>query len=350
MKQEKVLDLSWETLFKIALAVILFYILFQIKDIVVWFIFALVISILFNPVIDFLKRFRIPRTVATSIVYLLTFAILSAVLYSVIVILIGEIEDLSHKISYYFQELSPILRDVGIYAFEDIENMVTNLSSSLRELSSAFFTVSFSVFGGIFTTFFVLITAFFLSLEGKVIEKAVVLIFPKKYENYAFSLWKKCQKKVSSWFLTRVISCLFVGIVVYIACLIAGINYPLSLGIIAGVMNFIPYIGPLVSGIVIFSVAAMDGFAGGIFIIIIFVLVQLIEGALITPVLSQKFIGLSPVLVILSLAIGGVLWGFIGALLAIPLAGILFEFLKEFLEKRKKEEKIVEVSQEATPE
>ncbi len=346
MKEEKVLDLSWETMFKIALAVIFFYILFQIKDIVVWFIFALVISILFNPAIDFLKKFRVPRSVATSLVYLLTFVLISAVLYSSVIILIGEVEDLSHKLSYYFQELSPALRDIGIYAFQDLENFIVNIRSSLRELSSAFFAVSFSVFGGIFTTFFVLTMAFFLSLEGKIIERAMVLIFPKKYENYAFFLWKKCQKKVSSWFFTRIISCLFVGVVIYIASLILGIKYPLSLGLIAGIMNFIPYIGPLVSGLIIFSVTAIDGLAKGVFIIIVFGLVQLIEGAVITPVLSQKFIGLSPVLVILALAIGGTLWGFLGALLAVPLAGILFEFLKEFLEKRKKEEQALEAPAE----
>jgi predicted PurR-regulated permease PerM len=346
MRDKKVLDLSWETMFKIALAVIFFYILFQIKDIVVWFVFALVISILFNPAIDFLRKFKISRSMATSIVYLLASTLLSAVLYSVVVLLIGEMEVLSHRLSYYFQELSPFLRDIGVYAFEDLDNFVNEISSSLRELSGAFFAISFSFFGGIFTTFFVLTMAFFLSLEGKIVERAMVLIFPRKYENYAFLLWKKCQKKVSSWFFTRILACLFVGIITFIACLIAGIKYPLSLGLIAGIMNFIPYIGPLVSGVLIFSIAAIDSFAGGVFVIIVFVIAQLIEGMIITPLLSQKFIGLSPVLVIMALAVGGALWGLLGALLAIPLAGILFEFLKEFLERRKKEEKLTEESLE----
>lgn len=342
MKEEKVLDLSWEAIFKIALAVIFFYALFQIKDIVVWFVFALIISILFNPAIDFLKKFKIPRAVATSAVYLLTFGLLSVVLYSIVVILITEVEQLSHVFPYYFQELSPIFRDIGIYALEDIEVFFANVRSSLNELSGALFTVLFSVFGGIFTTFFVLTMAFFLSLEGKVVENAVALVFPKKYENYAFLLWKKCQKKVSSWFFTRILSCLFVGTVVYISCLILGIKYPLSFGLIAGVTNFVPYVGPLLSGVFIFVVTAMDDLGRGVFILAIFGLIQLIEANIITPILSQRFIGLSPVLVIMALAIGGILWGFLGALLAIPLAGILFEFLKEFLDRKKKEERAIE--------
>ncbi len=336
MREEKILDLSWDAIFKIILSVIFFYILFQIKDIVVWFIFALVISILFNPSIDFLRKFRIPRTIATSVVYLSMFGILSLLLYSIVVILITEIDQLSQVLPYYFQEVSPFFRDVGINAFQDLEIFVDNIKSSLRELSSAFFAVSFSFFGGIMTSFFVLTMAFFMSLEGRIIERAMLLIFPKKYEGYVFSLWKKCQKKVSSWFFTRILSCLFVGVVTYISCLILGIKYPLSLGLIAGGMNFIPYVGPLVSGVLVFTVTAMDGISKAFFILLVFMIIQAIEGVVITPILSQKFIGLSPVLVIMALAVGGTLWGLLGALLAIPLAGILFEFLKEFLEKKKR--------------
>jgi predicted PurR-regulated permease PerM len=338
MKEEKILDLSWNSILKIILLVIFFYILFQVKDIVVWFIFALVISILFNPAIDFLGKFKVPRTIATSVVYLSMFGILSLLLYSIVVILITEIDQLSKVLPYYFQEVSPFFRDVGINVFQDLESFIDKTKDSLRELSGAFFAVSFSFFGGIMTSFFVLTMAFFMSLEGRTVERAMILIFPKKHENFAFTLWRKCQRQVSSWFFTRVLSCLFVGIVSYIACLALAIKYPLSLGLIAGGMNFIPYVGPLVSGVLVFAVTAMDGIGKAIFILVIFAIIQTIEGFVITPILSQKFIGLSPVLVITALAVGGALWGFLGALLAIPLAGILFEFLKEFLEKKKKSE------------
>jgi len=342
MKKRSVLDLSWETVMKIALAVIFFYFLFQIKDIIIWFVFALIISVLFNPAIDFLRKFKIPRIAATSFVYLLTFGLLSVVFYLAVTILVGEVEQLSHLLPHYIQELSPTFREMGIYVFEDIESFINGIKSSLRELASAFFTVLFSVFGGIFTTFFVLTMAFFLSLEGGLVEKGMVALFPKKYEEYSMALWKRCQKKVSSWFATRILACLFVGVATYIACLILAIKYPFSLGLIAGVTNFIPYIGPLVSGTLIFAITAVDGLAKGVFILIVFILIQSIESSVLIPILSQKFIKLSPVLVIMSLTIGGVLWGMLGALLAVPLAGILFEFLKEFLEKKKREEAVEE--------
>ncbi len=341
MKHEKVLDLSWDTIFKIALSILLFYFFLQIKDVVIWFVFAIIISILFNPSIDFLKKIKIPRAVGASIIYILAFGTLSLTFYSVIASLVSELEQFSQVVPSYLKEISPLLRDFGIEAFDSIENFINTIKGSLSELTTAVFNASFAFFGGIFTTLFVVTMAFFLSLEEKIIDRAVFLIFPKRYEEYAISLWKRSQKQVSGWFLSRILSCIFVGSATYISALILGIRYPLSFGLVAGIFNFIPYIGPLVSSVFFFLVTVMDGFGKAIFIVIIFTIIGLIENGILNPVLSKKFIGLSPVIVILSLSIGGILWGVLGAFLAVPLAGITFQFVKEFLEKKKQEESVV---------
>jgi len=341
MNGEKILDISWGTIFKIVISIVSLYLLFQVRDFLIWFIFALIISILFNPVIDFLVKFKFPRVIATIIVYLAVMSFLIVIIYSALLVLLAEVDQFAQILPFYFRELSPVLRDWGIHAFEDIENFVDIIRGSLRDITTAVFSVLFIIFGNLFSTLFILTMAFFLSLEGKMVDRAIILLFPRKYENYATILWQKCQKKVNSWFLTRILSCLFVGAATYISCIILGIDYPLSIGLIAGVFNFIPYIGSLIAGIIIFLISAMEGVNKAAFVILVFTIIQLIESNLLTPILSQKFIGLSPVLVILAIAVGGTLWGFLGALLAIPLMGIIFEFLKEYLEKRKEETEIL---------
>ena len=340
MNNEKTLDLSWETVSKVAIAIIGFYILFNVKDILVWFIFALIISILFKPGIDVLMRLKIPRVIATSLMYLAVFGILSVTLYFIVSVLITEVEQFSRVMPIYFRDLSPTLSDLGIHAFEDIENFIEVTKGSLRELTAAIFSASFAFFGGLAKTFFVMTTAFFISLEGNLIERTIRVIFPKKYEKSALHLWEKSQKQVSGWFLSRIVVCSFVGVATYVSALVAGIKYPLSFGLIAGVFNFILYIGPLVSGAFIFLVTAIDSLPKAIFILIAFIVIQMLDGGLMTPILSKTFIGLSPVLVIIALAVGGTLWGMLGALLAIPLMGITFEFLKEFLKRKKRIEVI----------
>lgn len=341
MNNEKILDISWNAILKIVLVVIFFYVLYQVRNILILFIFAFIISILFNPAIEFLKKFKIPRAVRASIAYLVVFGFLIVGFYFIALVLVSEIEQFSRVLPSYIEELSPFLKDVGIYAFEDVKQFIETIKGSLREMARALFSAIFVIFGGIATTFFIIIVAFFLSLEGKSLERAVIQIFPKKYENYVVFLWKKSQEQVSQWFLTRILACIFVGALIFISAIVLGINYPLSFGLLAGIFNFIPYIGPLVSGVLIFLIVATDNIIKAIIILIIFLVVQQIENSILSPILSKKFMGISPALVIMALAIGGTIWGFMGALLAVPLAGILFEFFKEFLQKRREEEAVM---------
>ena len=336
MNNDRVLDISWGAIFKVAILIIAFYILFQVKDILILFIFAIIISMLFSPGIDFFMRFKLPRVVAASLIYLLSFGLFAIIAYFIVSILVTEIEQFSRVMPAYFRELSSILMGFGIHAFEDVEIFIESIKGSLKELTTALFSVSSALFGGLFTTLFVMTMAFFISLEGKLIERAMVLISPKKYENQVSLIWKNSQKQVSGWFFTRILSCIFVGVAVYLSTLIIGIEYPLFMGLIAGTLNFIPYIGPLISAIFIFLITLMDSPSKAVFILTTFAIIQFFEERVLGPVFLKKFVGMSPVLMILALAIGGTLWGFLGALLAVPLTGIIFEFLKEFFEKRKR--------------
>lgn len=342
MNSERILDISWGTILKIFIAILCFYVLYQIRDILVWFIFALIISVLFNPAIDFLQKRKIPRVISTIFVYVWIFGIISLLVYATAPLFISETQYFSQIFPQYFEKISPFLKGLGIQAFENIESFINLLGKTLERMAGNIFNALFAIFGGIFSTVFVLTIAIFLSLEEKAVERGISLLFPKKYEVYALSLWSRCQRKVSGWFLSRILGCLFVGLACYLAFLLLNTKYPFSLGLLAGVFNFIPIIGPIVSGATIFIVISLENFLRAIFVLIIFILIQQIENNILLPVLTKKFVGLSPALVLIALAIGGTLWGFLGAVLAIPLFGILFEFLRDFLKKKKAEkEKVV---------
>ena len=341
MSENKILDISWGTIWKIFLVAIFLYILYQIRDILVWFLFALIISILFNPSINFLRKFKIPRVISVCFVYIAFFGILTLIVYSIIPLFVSETKEFSQILPQYFEKISPSLKELGIKAFENLDSFVNTLGGFLEKIAVNIFNILFAVFGGIFATIFVLSFAIYLSLEEKGAERTLILFFPKKYEAYILSLWEKCQKKVSGWFLTRILACLFVGFASFIAFLLFNTSYSFTLGVLAGALNFIPIVGPLITGAFLFIIVSLESMSKAIFVIIVFVLIQQIENNVLSPLLSKKFVGLPPALVLMSLAVGGILWGFLGAILAIPLAGILFEFLKEFLEKRKSEKTVV---------
>jgi len=340
MKEEKILDISWGTIFKIFLAVIIFYFLFLIKGILMWFVFALVISVLFNPLIDFLERKAIPRIMAVILVYFLVFGLISFVIYLTIPLFTAEIKGFLESFPEYFSRISPILRDLGFKAFENVESFLKFLNTTLEEMADNIFNILFAIFGGVLATLFVVITAIFLSLEKKAIEKSLILFFPKKYEVQVFNIWTRCQKGVISWFGVRILGCLFVGLASYVSFLIFKVKYSFVLALLVGVFDFIPFLGPLLVGILLFFMVFPLEPLKGILVLIVFVLIQQIENHILFPVLMKKFMDLSPVLVLFSVMVGAQLWGFLGSILAIPLFGIIFIFLKEFLEQKRKKDEI----------
>ena len=172
-------------------------------------------------------------------------------------------------------------------------------------------------------------------MEEKGVERVIGLLSPRRFEAYVLNLWGKCQGKVSGWFGARVLSCIFVGLMTFLACSIFNIKYATSFGFLAGILDIIPILGPIVAGTIIVIFTALDSWLKALLILIAFILIQQIEGNILTPILTKKFVGLPAVLVLIALMIGGKLWGILGAILAIPLAGILFEFLRDFLKKRK---------------
>ena len=132
--------------------------------------------------------------------------------------------------------------------------------------------------------------------------------------------------------------CIFVGISSFLVLKGFNINYASSLALFAGIADFIPILGPLIAGIIIGLIALLDSWSKAILVIVFFILIQQIEGNIITPILGKKFIQLPPILILLTLLIGGKLLGILGAVLAVPVIGILFEILKDFLRGKKEAE------------
>jgi len=334
---ENTLDISWNTILKVFVALFCFYLFYLARDILIGFFFALIISILFEPAIRFLQKLRAPRILAAALVYLGAFLLLGLLIYYSSAIFISEIRQFSQSLPQYFEKISPPLRALGFRALESTEEFLKFLEKAVEKTAENIFDALFTFFGGVFTTIFVVTVAIFLSMEENPLARLLALIVPKEYEDYVFSLFERSQEKVSGWFLARIIACIFVGLASYFIFLLFGVDYPFVLAVLAGALEFFPVIGPLISGAIVFLFIWLESTSRAIFVLIFFTLIQQIEGNIITPILMKKFIGMPPALILLALAIGGKLWGFLGAILTVPLVGILFEFSKEFLKQRKEE-------------
>ena len=350
MSNENFLDISWATILKIAVAGASFYFLYLLRDFLILFAFAFVISILFEPCVEWLMRRRLTRTLSVVFIYVVIFSAFSSALYISLPNFVSEIQYFSEyfpqRFPEYFGKISPFLEKMGFQAFANLEVFLVSFQESLSAMTGNMFSAVFALFGGIFNALFIITIAIFISLERKEVEKGLLLLFPKKYEDYLLKAWRKSQKKITGWFFIRLIGCVFVGLSSYFAFSLLDVEYPISLALMAGIFDFIPIIGPFFAGIIAFMLVSMDSFLKAVFMIIAFALIQGIENGLLLPILSKRLIQVSPLLVLFALFVGGKFWGVIGAILIVPLAAILIDFLKDYLEKHKYEESEDEESED----
>ena len=339
MDKNQVLDISWGTIAKIFIAIFVFYFIYLTKEIVLWFFFALAISVLLTPAVNFLKKFWLPKIVAVLIVYLAIFGILGILIYLTAPVFISELKQLSQHLPDYFVQVSPVLQQMGFDTAKTFDSFTQLLVNSLAQSSMGVLSALMTFFGGLYSTAFILTTAFFLSLEDNAAESFLTLVSPKKYEENITSLFQRAQNKVSGWFGARILACLFVGVASYVVFYIFGVQYAFILALISGILNFVPYIGPWITIIllVVFVAVSSGSWLLVLYVAIAVLVIQEIENKLLTPLLMKKMVDVPPVLVLISLLVGAKLFGFLGVIFAVPVFGIIYEFLKEFLVKRKEE-------------
>ncbi len=336
---EQTLDISWMTVAKVFFTGLVLYVIFLVRDIAVWFFFALIISILLETPINLLRRLRIPKIISVISVYVSIFGLLGLVIYLTAPLFLFEMKQLSKNIPDYFQKLNPILSSVGINITDSFESFASDLILVLQKSSSSIIKAMAVFFGGVSSMMLIFVFAFYISLEEKGPEKVLLLLTPKKYEGYILTIFEKAQFRVSVWFGARILACLFVGVASFAVLFLLDIKYAFILALIAGLLNFIPFVGPLVAVILaVLFVGVSNSWLLAVYVVIVLSVVGSIENNIVTPLLMKKFLDLPPILVLVSLLVGGTLFGFLGMIFMMPVFGIVYEFLKEFLEKKKQEE------------
>jgi len=334
-ENKKAADISWNAIIKIALTLVIGYALYLARDVLLLTLFGLIISVLFNPAINFLRKFKISRTIATLFVYFSVLGALAMMIYFLAPVIVVETQQLGQLFPVYFEQVAPFLSGMGFAVFQSMDAFIAAIRDWLVGASSSIIGSLASVFGGVFLTLTVFTIAIFFSLDEEGVEKSIMLAVPKKYEKTALAWWEKSQVKISGWFVVRFAGMVAVGMLTSLACWALDIRYPVFLGFLAGISDIIPFVGPLAAGAVMAMSALLDSWQKALAIIAIFTVIQQLENNLIIPLLTKKFMEFPAILVLVSILVGDALWGLAGAILAIPLFGILYDFVRDYLIKNK---------------
>ena len=128
---ERTLDITWMSIVKILIAGFVLYVLFLARDIVIWFFFALIVSLLLEPVISLLRKFRMPKVIAVLAVYMFIFFVIGFLVYLSAPILINETKQLSANIPDYFEQLNPVLKNLGFEVSKNFDEFTGSLIGAL---------------------------------------------------------------------------------------------------------------------------------------------------------------------------------------------------------------------------
>ncbi|MBI2086412.1 AI-2E family transporter [Candidatus Daviesbacteria bacterium] len=319
----KKIDISHKTIIFIAAFILGIWLIFLIRDLLLILFVAVILMSALWPLVRFLARFKVPKSLAIAITYIIIIAIVSGLMAIVLPPLIEET-------SRFFLTLPPHLEQLLDMAAIDksvLESQISNISKNV-------FSITLSVFGNLLTIIFLLVLTFYLILERETLESKIASLFTGREERVK-GLIVQIEEKLGNWFRGQLFLSLVIGILTYIGLFILGIPYALPLAVVAGVLEVVPVIGPIISAIPSVLIALTISPILSLGVAAMYFVIQQLENNLIVPQVMKRAVGLNPLVVILAIAIGSRLIGFVGALLAVPIVVVLQIIVAEVIEEKK---------------
>jgi len=250
-------------------------------------------------------------------------------------LVLEEIKEFFNNLPTYLIKVSSLFEILGVESLQTPQKLTQAFQKSVAKFGDNILNAFFNLFGGALSTTFVISLAFFISIEKNFVGKLLEIFAPLKYKEYLFSVWREAQKKVGGWFFARVIGMIFIGAGTFAILTTFNVKYSFLLSLMAGLLDFIPIIGPLIAGGIIAFLVGLTSLWQALITLIAFVILQQLENNLLFPILFKKFMGLSPVLVLIALLVGGKLWGIAGSILSVPLIGVLVEIIKDYINRKR---------------
>ena len=236
------IEINTSTILRFILVILFFVFLYILKDVLIIFLFALIIASAISPFANWLDEKRFPRLLGVLLLYLVVLALVVGVLSLIIPYVSQDISQLTSALPQFVAKVSTSLEKVQqgspqyLDFLSEIQNILQGFSDYLQQSSQSIIGLVVSIFGGVMSAIAILIISFYLSVTKKGIESFLGSIVPEKYEDYAIDLWKRAEFKVGLWFQGQLLLGLIMGLLVYVGLSLMGIKFALILGFLAAIL------------------------------------------------------------------------------------------------------------------
>jgi putative permease len=312
----------------ITLAIVAF--LVAISHIVKLIIIAALLAYVLDPLASFFESRGMSRTKATISIFLLLIVVVGISYVLLLPVLSEEINALKGGFSSEKAELvisrfeNFLVSNLSFLGVKEL-NLLSRMHGITSRIGDWMFTHVLDAASIIVSIILIPFIVFFLMKDGRKFKKEFVSIVPNRYFEFSLYLLHKINIQVGNYLRGQVLDATLVGILSIGALWLLGVKYFLLIGVFAGIANIIPYFGPITGATIaiIVSILQTADFHLASYVIVAFIIIKLLDDTIILPMVMSKSVHISPLTVLLAIMIGGKLFGILGMLLSIPVAGFI---------------------------
>jgi len=307
---------------------ILFYILYIGQDVIIPLVFAIMISILLNPVILFLCRIKIPRVPAILLALIVTMALITGLCY----FFITQISLFSESAPQFKQKFLSLFNDIERWVSHTfnvpkwkVDAWVTKTQKQGMDNGTVVITETISTVGGLFMTFIIMPVYVFMIIYYKpLILEFIARLFSKNIHVTVVEVLTETKELIQRYLIGLLVEAFLVAALNSIALWILGIEYAILLGVIGALLNVIPYIGGVVAvALPMLLALATKQPVDALYVLIAYLIVQFIDNNLFVPKIVASKVKINALVSIIVVLVGNALWGVPGMFLSIPITAII---------------------------
>ncbi|GHA01420.1 AI-2E family transporter [Arenicella chitinivorans] len=298
------------------------------------FIFGALLAYLGDPLVDQLERLKLSRSAAVSLVFLAIFVVIGLLVLLLVPMLHNQLDALTQRAPEYGEWLDDTATQIASYFgvdadainFKDVaKTYLPEAGSATKGLLEAVFKSGSALLSGVVFVTLTPVITFYLMRDWDLLVARLYELIPHALKAKVKELATESDSMVSAFLRGQFLVMTGLGTIYAFGLSIIGLQFSLLVGLVAGIMSFIPYLGTAVGVILagVLFVAQYQDWVALWKVALVFGIGQLIEGYLLTPWLVGDRIGLHPVAVIFAVLAGGHLFGFVGVLLALPVSAVL---------------------------
>lgn len=310
-----------------------FWLLYSLRTVLFLLFVAIVVGTAIRPAVDWLHRRGISRAVGIILIYIVLAILLIGFMAMILPLIADQVTQISQSLPDYYtgfrtsliHSSNRLLQNFGLRFPSQLSfffNRNTNTTEVLSQVAQTFFYTNL-VLKGILSILAVFLLAYYWTQEGSLVIRAMLRLFPPQRRKSVREFIQLAESKLGGYIRGEALLCLAVGAGGFIAYLLIGLPYTLVLGVFAGLMEVVPIFGPALGAVPAFLVALSIAPSKAVWVVVATVIIQMTENTVLVPRIMRNAMGVNQIMVLLSMIAFSSVFGFVGALLALPLAAMV---------------------------